>query len=410
MILIFLGNWRMTVIAGLSIPLAVLGAITCLYATGNTINAMTLSGLALAIGPLVDDAIVELENNHRNYMLGKSRARAALDGCAEVMVPVLVATCTTMIVLSPLALMPGMAGSLFKPLAMAVAFAMLSSFLLSRTFVPMMCAKFLPDEHRHGQESSDPHAASSDAAKPGFFARLHGYFDRFMHRLTASYLHLLGQCLYHRFKVLAVVVILFVGSLCLVPFIGREFFPQADAGQITMYLRAPSNLRLDASEKRVALVEKFIEDHIPAHERDMIVSEMGLDPDWSSAYTENSGQQDTVLRIQLTEARSRSAQEYAALLRHAFEKDSRFADLRVAFDTGGIVSTALNFGVSSPIDVQIEGGSREDAMNLAQQVKNEARQVRGAADVRVQQRLDAPYLIIDVDKQKAASIGLNTPM
>ncbi len=148
MILIFLGNWRMTLIASMSIPLAILGSIIGLYVTGNTINAMTLGGLALAIGPLVDDAIVELENNHRNYNLGKSRIRAALDGCAEVMVPVLVATCTTNIVLAPLALMPGMGGFLFRPLALAVTFAMFSSFLLSRTFVPMMCAKFLPDEHQ----------------------------------------------------------------------------------------------------------------------------------------------------------------------------------------------------------------------------------------------------------------------
>src|SRR5581483_5963498 len=166
MILIFLGNWRMTLIASLSIPLALLGAIIGLYVTGNTINAMTLGGLALAIRPLVDDAIVELENNHRNYSLGKSRIRAALDGCAEVMVPVLVATCTTNIVLMPVALQPGMGGFLFRPLALAVTFAMFSSFLLSRTFVPMMCAKFLPDDHSHG------HGALTHS-KWNWFARFH---------------------------------------------------------------------------------------------------------------------------------------------------------------------------------------------------------------------------------------------
>ena len=149
MILLFLGNWRMTLIASFSIPLALMGAVIGLHITGNTINAMTLAGLALAIGPLVDDAIVELENNHRNYHMGKSRVRAALDGCSEVMVPVLVATFTTVLVLAPLALMPGIGGFLFRPLTMAVGFAMLTSFLLSRTFVPMMCANFLPDEHLH---------------------------------------------------------------------------------------------------------------------------------------------------------------------------------------------------------------------------------------------------------------------
>ena len=160
MILIFLGNWRMTIFACMSIPLSLLGSVIGLYSISYTINVMTLGGMALAIGPLVDDAIVVLENTHRHYHLGKSRLRAAFDGCAEVMVPVLVATCTTNIVLAPLAFMPGISGFLFRPLALAVTFAMISSFVLSRTFVPMLCAKFLPEErgHEHGAPAS-----------PGFF-------------------------------------------------------------------------------------------------------------------------------------------------------------------------------------------------------------------------------------------------
>jgi multidrug efflux pump subunit AcrB len=406
MILIFLGNFRMTVIASLSIPLSVLAAVACLYATGNTINAMTLGGLALAIGPLVDDAIVALENTHRHYHLGKTRAKAALDGSVEVMVPVMVATCTTIIVLAPLALMPGMAGFLFRPLALAVAFAMLASFLLSRTFVPMMCAKFLPEEHR-GEQSPAAHRGEH-IDNPGVFGRIHRHIERFLIRQTQRYERFLAFCLRHRLKVLAIVFALFIGALCLFPFIGREFFPQVDAGQITLYVRAPSNLRLDANEQRIAAVEKFLEEQIPADEREMIVSELGLDPDWSAAYTANSGQQDTVIRIQLTENRKHSAQEYAVKLRHAFAEDPRFADLRVTFDTGGMVSTALNFGVSSPIDVQIAGGTREEALVLAQKIRNEAKQVRGAADVHIAQRLDASYLVINVDRQKAANIGLST--
>ncbi|HEY7425233.1 MAG TPA: efflux RND transporter permease subunit, partial [Gemmataceae bacterium] len=268
MILIFLGNWRMTLIASISIPLALLGAIIGLYVTGNTINAMTLGGLALAIGPLVDDAIVELENNHRNYSLGKSRVRAALDGCAEVMVPVLVATFTTNIVLAPVALQPGMGGFLFRPLALAVAFAMFSSFLLSRTFVPMMCAKFLPDEHRRqvGQATGEtpvPPAAHSGHGHDGhiptsFFGRIHHRIENFLDTATHVYKHLLTAALRHRFLVLACVLALFLGALGLTPWIGREFFPAVDAGQITIFLRAPSNLRLDATGRRVAEVEKFI--------------------------------------------------------------------------------------------------------------------------------------------------------
>jgi multidrug efflux pump subunit AcrB len=411
MILIFLGNWRMTLIASLSIPLAVLGAIIGLYLTGNTINAMTLGGLALAIGPLVDDAIVELENNHRNYHMGKSRIRAALDGCAEVMVPVMVATCTTIIVLSPLALMPGMAGFLFRPLAIAVAFAMLASFLLSRTFVPMMCAKFLPDEHRPSAQAGSAGHGSTDHhvehVSQGWFGRAHQRIEAFLIRQTHRYERFLAFALSRKWWVLGTILVLFMASLTLLPFIGREYFPQVDAGQITMYVRAPSNLRLDASEQRIAEVEKFLEAHIPAKDREMIVSELGLDPDWSAAYTANSGQQDTVIRIQLSDQRRYTSQEYAIQLRHAFEADPRFADLRVSFDTGGMVSTALNFGVSSPIDIQIEGGTTQKAMELAHQIVQDVRTVPGAADVHVAQRLDAPYLVIDIDRQKAANVGLS---
>ena len=412
MILIFLGNWRMTLIASMSIPLAIIGACACMYITGNTINSMTLGGLALAIGPLVDDAIVELENNHRNYCMGKSRIRAALDGCAEVMVPVMVATLTTCIVLAPIAMMPGMGGFLFKPLALAVTFSMVVSFLLSRTFVPMMCAKFLPDEHRCGPSGRvlvNGQAKGGHGLEPtSWFARLHHRFEYFMdNRVTHTYTGFLSVALRHRFLVLGLVLLLFVGALSLALGIGREFFPQVDAGQITMYVRTPSNLRLDAAEHRLMEVEAFINTKIPPSDREMVITELGLDPDWSAAYTANSGQQDAVVRIQLKEKRAKSSQEYAILLRHAFAVEPRFNDLRFSFDTGGMISAALNYGASSPIDVQVSGGTPAQAFETARKIRDKIMTVRGAADVRIQQRRDAPYLIIDVDRQNAASLGLS---
>ncbi|HVS34979.1 MAG TPA: efflux RND transporter permease subunit, partial [Gemmataceae bacterium] len=464
MILLFLGNWRMTVIASTSIPLAVLGSIIGLYVTGNTINAMTLGGLALAVGPLVDDAIVALENIHRHGSMGKSRLRAALDGSIEVMVPVMIATCTTMIVLAPLALVPGMGGFLFKPLALAVAFAMITSFVLSRTYVPMMCYKFLGADHPH-------HHPDHGEDRVGLFAGFHRRFERFLDGVTRGYSAALGWALRRRFLVLGAVLLLFLASLGLAFGIGREFFPAVDAGQITMYVRTPSNLRLDAAEARIAAVEKLIDTVIPADERkeNGLVSEIGLDPDWSAAYTANSGQQDAVIRIQLNEKRRYSSQEYANRLRDAITEDSehRFDDLRVRFDTGGMVSTALNEGASSPIDVQIQfsssGGKkaappqekpaswwswlpwhqppppppppepqtpqtlsdvlaeqfsapgrktdpkevRLHVLQLAEEIRSEIATVPGAADVQVRQRLDAPYLVIKVDRQKAAAAGLS---
>lgn len=392
MILLFLGDWRMTVIASVSIPLSLLGAVVGLYATGNTLNAMTLAGLALAIGPLVDDAIVELENNHRNHLLGKSRVRAALDGCAEVMIPVLVATCTTVLVLSPLALMPGMSGFLFRPLTVAVGFAMLTSFLLSRTFVPMMCARFLPEGH------------GPDETARG---RIGAAFERAVERVTAAYGRALDRCLERPIPITVVVMLLFVGSLGLLPHIGREFFPQVDAGQITLRLQCPSNLKLDATEARVKSVEQFIKDVVPAEEREMIVSEIGLNPDWSAAYTTNAGQQDAVIRLQLSRERTRSAQEYASLLRQRFNDDKRFYDLRADFDTGGMVSTALNMGAVSPIDIELEGGTPDTLAQAARMVRDRVASLAGAADVRVRQRADAPYLVLEVDRQKAARLGLS---
>jgi multidrug efflux pump subunit AcrB len=402
MILVFLGNARMTLFAVLSIPLAILTAIICLKATGNSINAMTLGGLALAIGPLVDNAIVVLENTHRHHSLGKSRLKAAFDGAAEVTVPVLVATTATIIVLCPIALMPGMGGFLFRPLTLAVAFAMIAAFLLSQTLVPVLCSKWLGEHTLAGAEHQSF----------GLGRRISQRIELVLHWVTRQYERLLATALRHRPLVLTVVGVLFLGSLGLTHGIGREFFPQVDAGQITIYLQAPSNSRLDATEARVAEFERFIKDSIPADERKMIVSEMGLDPDWSAAYSANSGQQDAVIRVQLTDERKHTAQEYAIKLRHAFQQrartDPHFADLRVSFDTGGMVSAALNYGASSPIDIQIERGqTREEAMVLARTIQSRVKEVRGAADVRIVQRLDAPYLIIDVDRQQAANVGLS---
>lgn len=396
MILIFLGNWRMTVIASLSIPLAILCAVIGLAATGNTINAMTLGGLALAIGPLVDNAIVVLENTHRHQSEGKQAVVAAYTGASEVTLPVLVATLTTIIVLCPIALMPGMGGFLFRPLTLALAFAMLASFVLSQTLVPTMCAKWLG---RHSQPSGHNGTVQGRG--------VHDKIERVLGALTRGYEWLLAAALNHRALVLGAVALLFIGSLCLLPGIGREFFPQVDAGQVTVFLRSPSGTNLEANEQRVMAVEHFLEDSIPARERTMIISELGLVPDWSAAYTPNSGTQDSVIKVQLSDERTKSSQDYAALLRRRFADNPDFADLRVSFDTGGMVSAALNYGASSPIDVQVEGGGLRDGLALAQKIRDRVAGVAGAADVRIQQRLDAQQRVIEVDRQKAADAGLD---
>jgi multidrug efflux pump subunit AcrB len=409
MILVFLGNWRMTLIATLSMPLAILAAIVGLHATGNTINVMTLGGLFLAIGPLVDNAIVVLENIHRHQAMGKSAVRAAFDGPSELTLPVLVATIVTIIVLCPVALTPGIGGFLFRPLTLAVGFAMVASFLLSWTFVPGLCARLLkghaqPLPVEPAGDGNGGHGATGGGT--GFFARAYASFDRFLTGAADRYVGVLRFALHRRPVVLGLAAALFVGSLSLFPLIGQEFFPQVDAGQITINVRGPSNWRLDATERRVIEVEGLIRNLIPLDEIQTVISEIGLNNDWSAAYTQNAGQQDAIVRVQLTDHRTRSAQTYAVQLRRGFEADERFADLRFSFDTGGMVTAALNYGASSPIDVQISGGDRAKALELAREIRGRVAGVPGAADVRVLQRADAPYLIIDVDRQKAAAVGL----
>jgi multidrug efflux pump subunit AcrB len=394
MIFVFLGNVRMTVIAAITIPLAVLSSLIGLRVLGETVNVMTLGGLFLAVGPLIDEAIVVLENTHRHLAMGKNSVRAAHDAVGELTLPALVAMLSLIIVLAPIALTPGLGGFLFKPLAITVALAMVSSWVMARTLVPALCAKMLA-HHEH------------DDRRGGIIARMHAPIDAMLNAIGRGYEVMLALAFRRRGVLLTSSVLLFIASLFLLFGIGQEFFPQSDTGQIAIQVRTPSSNRLDAAEKRIAELEKLIEQQIPAAERETVISEIGLNPDWSAAYSANAGQMDAVVRVQLTSKRKLSAQQYAVKLRRAVREDARFADLRLSFDTGGMVAAALNFGASAPIIVRIEGGRPEQAMELAQRIRERIADVRGTADVHIQQRTDAPYLILDINRQKAEQVGLS---
>jgi len=407
MILIFLGEWKMTLIATISLPLAILGAFIGLKTSGNTVNVMTLGGLFLAIGPLVDNAIVVLENIHRHMGMGKTAFQASMDATSELTMPVIVATLALIVVLCPVALTPGVSGFLFKPLTLAVAFAMVGSFALSWTFVPAMCSKWLqsPGQHGHGHEHEHRHHTPIEES-PGFFRRVYLKIDGGIRFVNRKYETFLFFCLRHRPLVLGAVGAMFVGSLALFPYIGQTYFPAVDAGQISIQVRAPSRLRLDATERRIIEVEKAIAEVIPPAELKTVVSEIGLNNDWSAAYSANAGQQDAVIRLQLSGDRKKSSQEYATDLRAALTANPDFSDLEFSFDTGGMVSAALNFGAASPIDLQISGGTPEEKYEVAAKVRGLAATVLGAADVRVVQRTDAPFLVLEVDRTQAAAVGL----
>jgi multidrug efflux pump subunit AcrB len=397
-ILLFLGQWRMTAIAIMTIPLSILSAVIFLYLTNQTINVMTLSGLTLAIGPMVDSAIICLENTDRHLEVGLPSDVAALKGASEVALPELVSSLCTFLVLTPLAVMPGMTSFLFGPLAMSVVFAMTTAYILSRSLIPTCAAAWLKPKHEHDR---------GEHQQRGLIGRAFDRWQRFIEDGIKAYGRSLDWVLDH--AVLTVVVaygILLLVLVVLTPPLRREFFPQADAGAFEMYVRAPSGTRLRVTNERIAEVEGFIKQQIPPKDLKLLVSEIGVTPDWSSAYTPNAGKMDTVIRVQLTEERQKGSYEYADQLRQAFAGEKRFHDLEFAFNAGGLIRGALNEGKTTPINVCVTGKDHQTSHKVADRIRRRVANIDGVVDCRIIQRLDYPTYKIDVDRAKAADLGL----
>ncbi|MEK6675602.1 MAG: efflux RND transporter permease subunit [Planctomycetota bacterium] len=390
MILLFLGSVRSTLIIALAIPLSVLAAFIGLYFTKNSINVMTLGGLALVMGRLVDDAIVVLENTHRHLQMGKAPATAALDAAGEVAMPVLVATITTVVVFFPVVFLSGLGRFLFTPLALSVTFAIAASYFVAMTLVPICCAKFF-----RAHLPSVTHAEGPPKT----------LVDRMTDRLTTLCGTVVEWALRRRLLVTGATVAAFAASLLLYPQIGRELFPSVDVGQFTVRVRAPSGTRIEESEKLVARVEKSIQETIPKDDLSMLISNIGVLLDWPAAYTPNSGPMDSFVLVQLTPERSTSIQEYVVALRETLNRD--YPGIEFAFETGGMMTAALNFGLPSPINIQVEGNKLDVAARIAQRVMHICEGVPGTADVRIQQKLDYPQIAVDVDRTRAAYVGLD---
>lgn len=395
-ILFFLGQWRMTMIAIITIPLSILSAVACLYAMGQTINVMTLAGLALAIGPLVDNAIICLENTHRHLQLGKAPMEAAYLGASEVAMPALVATLCTFLVLVPLMLVPGLGQFLFSPMTYAVFFAMASAFLLSLTLVPAYSGLLLK-----------PHTHAETGKKPGVLTRLFLGWEHFLAACIDKYVAVLDVALRFRWLVIVVSFALLAASLLsLGPIVNREFFPEVDAGAFEIAVRAPTGTRIEKTEAAIEQVENFIRETIPEHDLEMIVAQIGVSPDISAAYTPNAGPMDTIVKVQLQEHRTRSAQEYVSLLRKGFAAQPDFSQLEFAFDAGGMVRSALNEGKSSPLNIRLTGKDQKLMYQIAEDIKTEIVEVSGVVDARILQRINYPQFTINVDRPKAADLGL----
>jgi multidrug efflux pump subunit AcrB len=404
-ILVFLGEWRMTFIAIMTIPIAVFAAIIGLNYTNNTVNVMTLAGLSLAIGPLVDSAIICLENTHRHLGLGVKPKEAAFFGASEVAMPELVASCCTLLVLAPLALMPGMGTFLFRPMALAVAFAMIAAYLLSRSFVPALCSLWLRPHHEphaiHGKDYE--HRSEHELGAPhGPLTRLFGYWEALINLGISGYMRLLRLVMRARLATVGLAFVLLAAVLVgLGSQLRREFFPEVDAGAFEMYVRARSGTRIEETEKRIAEVERVVKERIGS-DLELVISEIGVVADWSAAYTPNAGPMDTVVKVQLKHDRKHSAQEYVQLLRRAFAADRAFNDLEFAFDAGGMIRGAMNEGKSTPINIRITGKNLEKAHKVAEAIREEVKTIDGVVDCRILQRLDYPQFFVEVDQAKAA--------
>ena len=413
MILLFLRSWRSTIIVATSIPLSILTSIIMLKVLNQSLNVMTLGGLALAVGILVDDATVEIENNNRQIDLGKPLRQAILDGAAEVATPAFVSTLSICIVFVPILFLGGVGGALFSPLGIAVVFAMLTSYLLSRTLVPTMVLYLLAPEARtrrlaanQGREGNRPIEQAS-VKRPSFFRRMSDGLEAAFLKLTAFYQGLLDWALERGRSTIAVFLAFAALSFCLYPFVGRDFFPTVDAGQMRFHVRTPPGTRIEETERYFQRVEDHIRKVIPARELDVIVDNIGVPNAINLALSDNvtAGPSDGEILVALKKTHHPTA-GYLKTLRD--ELPRQFPDIELFTQPADMVSQILNFGLPAPIDIQVTGPESESTTNFqtAGKIARELRDVPGAVDVHVHQILDSPRIMIDSDRVIAQQMGL----
>jgi multidrug efflux pump subunit AcrB len=400
MILIFIGSWRSTIIILVSIPLAILTSIITFSVLGQTINIMTLGGLALAVGILVDDATVEIENINRNRAAepDKELDEVVLDSAAQIATPAFVSTLSICIVFLPMFLLSGVARYLFVPLGEAVVFAMLASYFLSRTVVPMMAKYLLRNEHNaaHATQSRNP------------LVRMQLRFEEVFERFRERYHRLLERALHHRRAFLVTFFAVCLGSLALlIPWLGRDFFPTIDSGSFNLHMRAPTGMRIEETARLCDLVERFIRQQLPPGEVSNIIDNIGLPYsgiNTSYSNTGTVGTSDADILVTFAKNNHQTA-KYVHDLRISLAK--QFPGVTFSFLPSDMISQILNFGLPAPIDIQVMGNDIEGNQKYADAVIDQVRYVSGIVDARIQQPFDEPYMHLWVDRTKAQQIGYN---
>jgi multidrug efflux pump subunit AcrB len=396
MILLFLGSWRSTLIVLISIPLSILTSIVVLYSLGHTLNTMTLGGMALAVGVLVDDSTVTIENTHRLRSEGMNLAAATLHGSAGIAVPTMVSTLAISCVFTSVVFLEGPAKFLFTPLGLAVVFAMLASYALSRTLTPIIIGLLLKGEHHGGTDGSG-----------NWLARFHQGFERGFERFRWGYVRVLTMLLKQRLIVPFVAALLLALGGAMLTVVGRDFFPAIDGGQIQLHVRAPAATRIEATERIFQEVEDKIREVIPERERDLIVDDIGL-PErvYNLAFTDGStiNVNDGVILVSLKEAHAPTA-DYVRRLREVLP--AAFPSETFYFQAADMTTQILNFGLPAQIDVRVVGRDRATNLRVAHELRRRIAAIPGIADAHLQQELDAPAFMAKIDRSRALQLGLN---
>jgi multidrug efflux pump subunit AcrB len=408
MILVFLGSLRATVAVFFSIPLSILATFMALSMGGGTVNSMVLGGLALALSRLIDNSVVVLENIYRHLELGEKPAIAAENGGRDVALPVLAATLTTGVVFFPVTFLYGVSQFLFTALALAVILALAASYVVAMTVVPLYCARFIKAAAHHGTPSSEEPVEVEHKRKDNKWTvgeRFNVWFNDRFEAFLRIYDRLVGAALRRPLVTVAVCLGLFVASLSLFPLLALSFFPRTDAGMFVINLKAPSGSRLSVTEAEVAKAEALIRQVVPAEDLRMVLSNIGMTPDFSAIYTPNSAEHTAFIQVALKDEHKGGSYEYMAKVKRVLAE--QMPELNTYFQSGGLVDAVLNLGLPAPIDVQVSGSNMERSHKTAVDLAAEIQKLPGVADVYIPQDIDYPALKLDVDRTRASELGLD---
>ncbi|MFZ0799337.1 MAG: efflux RND transporter permease subunit, partial [Terriglobales bacterium] len=405
MILVFLGSFRATSAVFLSIPLSALATFVVLYLMDSTINTMILGGLALAFSRVIDNSVISLENIYRHLEMGATPEAAAEAGGTEVSLAVLAATLTTVVVFFPVTFLYGVSKFLFSALALAVVISLFASYLVAMTVIPLFCSRFLkavPHAGGHGKAESE-HEVEPTATQ-SWWVRFNAGFNRMFNKVLDYYEYWVRRAVKRPGLTVAILSGVFVVSLGIYPFLGVAFFPQTDAGQFTINLKVPTGTRIEVTEQYVAKVEDLIRRTVAPRDLKMVVSNLGVVPDFSSLYTTNAGPYTATIQVALHESHSRSSFAYMDLVQKRMA--SEFPDVRTFFSSGSMVDAVLNMGMPAPIDVQVSSPDTHEIYGIAQELANRIRSLPGVGQVYIPQDLNYPALRLDVDRVHAGELGL----